>query len=291
MMEEELNYVTVTFKTKGNSAHEKSNDMEAIYDEVNTLEKNVLDADPATPEKENEAQRYTPLHLVAAALGILCFILVSAFIAVRIHFNTVMSEQHREGNNLMAENLQLGTEITDLKRQREELTRERDQLNWTLGVIMEYQDLPVKTLCPQKVCKPCLDGWVPFQSNCYLFKADTYYSNWKTWQDSRSDCQRMRADLVVIESLEEQEFINNHTEDYHNDDNHGYWIGLSKTGKWTWLDGRNLTVTFWKPQDGCNRGNCVLSQQRADPPANWCGKSCSIKNRWICETRALIKQD
>lgn len=61
-----------------------------------------------------------------------------------------MSEQHREGNNLMAENLQLGTEITDLKRQREELTRERDQLNWTLGVIMEYQDLPVKTLCPQK---------------------------------------------------------------------------------------------------------------------------------------------
>lgn len=28
---------------------EKSNDMEAIYDEVKTLEKNVLDADPATP--------------------------------------------------------------------------------------------------------------------------------------------------------------------------------------------------------------------------------------------------
>jgi len=50
----------------------------------------------------------------------------------------------------MAQNLQLRTEMTDLERRGEELTRERDQLNWTLGVIMEYQDLPVKTLCPQK---------------------------------------------------------------------------------------------------------------------------------------------
>ncbi|KAI9532145.1 hypothetical protein NQZ68_034350 [Dissostichus eleginoides] len=289
-MEEELNYVTVTFKTKGNSAHEKPNDMEAIYDEVKTLEKNVLVADPAIPEKEKKAQRYTLLHLVAVALGILCFILVSAFIAVRIHFNTVMSEQHREENNLMAENVQLRTEMTDLKRRGEELTRERDQLNWTLGVIMEYQDLPVKTLCPQKVCKPCLDGWVLFQSNCYLFASGEYYYNWKAWQDSRSQCQHMGADLVVIESLEEQEFINNHTEHYHKDENHGYWIGLSKTGTWTWVDGRNLTVTFWKQQDGC-KGTCVLNQQKADPPANWCRKSCSMKNRWICETRALIKQD
>ncbi|XP_033968620.1 CD209 antigen-like [Trematomus bernacchii] len=280
-MEEELNYVTVTFKTKGNSAHEKPNDMEAIYDEVKILEKNVLDADPAIPEKEKEAQRYTLLHLVAAALGILCFI----FIAVSIHF---MSEQHREGNNLMAQNLQLRTEMTDLERRGEELTRERDQLNWTLGVIMEYQDFPVKTLCPQKVCKPCLDGWVLFQSNCYLFTSGTWSSNWKNWQDSRSECQQMRADLVVIESLEEQEFIYNHTEHY-DDDNHGYWIGLSKTDMWTWVDGRNLTVTFWKPS--CNRGDCVLSQQKADPPANWCRKGCTMKNRWICETRALIKQD
>ncbi|XP_033968622.1 C-type lectin domain family 4 member M-like [Trematomus bernacchii] len=261
--------------------------MEAICDEVQTLQNNVLDADPAIPEKEKKAQRYTLLHLVAVALGIIGFILVSTFIAVRIHF---MSEQHREGNSLMAEILQLRTEMTDLKTQREELTRERDKLNWTLGVIMEYQDLPVKTFCPQKVCKPCLDGWVLFQSNCYLFTSGTWSSNWKNWQDSRSDCQQMRADLVVIESLEEQEFIYNHTEHY-DDDNHGYWIGFTKTDTWTWVDGRNLTVTFWKQQDDCNRGNCVLSQQKADPPANWCRKNCSMKNRWICETRALIKQD
>ncbi|KAF3839523.1 hypothetical protein F7725_018240 [Dissostichus mawsoni] len=286
-MEEELNYVTVTFKTKGNSAHEKPNDMEAIYDEVKTWEKNVLDADPAIPEKEKKAQRYTLLHLVAVALGILCFILMSTFIAVRIHFNTVMSEQHREGNNLMAQILQLRTEMTDFERRGEELTRERDQLNWTLGVIMEYQDLPKMTDCDcvvscPTVCKPCLDGWVLFHSNCYLFTSGEYSYYWKTWQDSRSDCQHMRADLV--------EFINNHTQ-YYDDENHGYWIGLRKTGTWTWVDGRNLTVTFWKPQqDGC-KGTCVLNQQKADPPANWCGKSCSMKNRWICETRALIKQD
>ncbi|KAF3839524.1 hypothetical protein F7725_018241 [Dissostichus mawsoni] len=131
--------------------------MEAICDEVKTWEKNVLDTDPAIPEKEKKAQRYTLLHLVAIALGIIGFILVSTFIAVRIHCKSVylislvkttseckvMSEQHREGNNLMAQILQLRTEMTDFERRGEELTRERDQLNWTLGVIMEYQDLPL----------------------------------------------------------------------------------------------------------------------------------------------------
>ncbi|XP_074508866.1 low affinity immunoglobulin epsilon Fc receptor-like [Sebastes fasciatus] len=284
-MEEEVNYVTVAFKTKDISTYEKQNDLEIIYDDVKAWETN-----PAIPENEKKAPLCTLLRLVAAGLGIICVILVFVIIAVSVHFNTVMSEQHRENINLTAQNLQLWTEKTDMERQTEELTRQRDGLNWTVGVILEYENFPVNTHCPQKVCTPCLDGWVLFQSNCYLFWTSDYYSYWRTWQGSRAQCRDMKADLVVIESQEEQEFINNHTKDY-SDDNHGYWIGLSKTDTWTWVDGSNVTLTYWKTQQPGYRRSCALSQPRADPLANWHKASCDMKNRWICETRALIKPD
>lgn len=64
--------------------------------------------------------------------------------------NTVMSEQQRENINLTAQNLQLWTQKTDLERRTEELTREKDGLNWTMGVILEYENFPVNTHCPQR---------------------------------------------------------------------------------------------------------------------------------------------
>lgn len=61
-----------------------------------------------------------------------------------------MSEQLRENSNLTALNKQLMSEKEDLQGQTRELTREKNGLNWTLGVILEYKDFPVDILCPQK---------------------------------------------------------------------------------------------------------------------------------------------
>ncbi|XP_054478008.1 C-type lectin domain family 12 member B-like isoform X2 [Anoplopoma fimbria] len=238
-MEEELNYVTVAFKTDGLSAHEKPSDLEIIYDEMIWKEP-VLDTNPAIPENKKKAPLCTLLHLVAAGLGIICVLLVSVVITFSIYFSTAMSEMHRENINLTEQNLQLWTEMTNLESQTEELTRERDGLNWTVGVIMGYENFPVNTHCPQKVCKPCLDDWVLFQSNCYMFSTSKYYSDWRFWEGSRDHCRQMKADLVVIESQEEQEFINNHTEEY-NSENHGYWIGLSKGTRGSgWMEATSL---------------------------------------------------
>ncbi|XP_032373873.1 C-type lectin domain family 4 member M [Etheostoma spectabile] len=289
-MEEELNYVAVTFKTNGIFTREKPKDLEIIYDEVKTWEGKALDSKPANSDNVKKAPLCTLLHLLAAGLGIICVILVSAVITVSIHFNTVMSEQHRENINLTAQTWQLWTEKTDLERQTEELTRERDRLKWTVGVIMEYQNFPVNAHCPQKVCKPCLEGWVLFQTNCYLFSTSDYWSDWKGWHQSRDICIHMQADLVVIESQEEQEFINNHTQ-YYNTALHGYWIGLSRMDTWVWVDGSNFTLMYWKTQEPGYKLSCALSLPRADPLANWHKSSCDMRNRWICETRALIKPD
>uniref|UniRef100_A0A3B3Z239 C-type lectin domain-containing protein n=1 Tax=Poecilia mexicana TaxID=48701 RepID=A0A3B3Z239_9TELE len=51
-------------------------------------------------------------------------------------------------------------------------------------------------------CKPCLQDWILFKKKCYLFYNEP--APWKTWEQSRRFCQDRRADLVVIDDLEEQ---------------------------------------------------------------------------------------
>uniref|UniRef100_A0A3B3VCG2 C-type lectin domain-containing protein n=1 Tax=Poecilia latipinna TaxID=48699 RepID=A0A3B3VCG2_9TELE len=84
-------------------------------------------------------------------------------------------------------------------------------------------------------CKPCLQDWIIFKKKCYLFYDEP--APWKTWEQSRRFCQDRRADLVVIDDLEEQEFVNKHI---NHDKHNGYWMGLQHlNSKWTWVDGRN----------------------------------------------------
>ncbi|KAM9353543.1 C-type lectin domain family 12 member B-like [Symphorus nematophorus] len=149
-----------------------------------------------------------------------------------------MNEQKANLSNLTAENEKLITERSTLERQAEELSRDRDNLNWTLGVILKFNDFPVNEYCPDKKCQPCQKDWILFQEKCYLFKEYP----WKAWKNSRKECQSKTADLVVIDSLQEQEFISNHTKFYH-DEYHGYWLGLQETEDkdWVWVDGRNDT--------------------------------------------------
>ncbi|XP_026226134.1 NKG2-A/NKG2-B type II integral membrane protein-like isoform X2 [Anabas testudineus] len=251
-MEEELAYATVTFNTNSVSSHGKPKHSEVIYSTVKT-EEEASNTDSVTSENEKKAP-LSLLPFMAGSLGIICIILMSVVITLSVHMNTVTSEQEREN--------------VRLKRQKQELIRERDRLNWTIRVILEYENFPVNNYCPQK------------ESN--------YSSHWMTWQESRNKCRNKTADLVVIESRKEQKFINNHTKYYH-DDKHGYWIGLRKntTKTWTWLYERNLTVMYWNTK--VNDAECALSLPGTGRFANWQKSGCDMKNRWICERRAFIK--
>nr|XP_057909829.1 oxidized low-density lipoprotein receptor 1-like isoform X1 [Doryrhamphus excisus]XP_057909830.1 oxidized low-density lipoprotein receptor 1-like isoform X1 [Doryrhamphus excisus]XP_057909831.1 oxidized low-density lipoprotein receptor 1-like isoform X1 [Doryrhamphus excisus] len=312
MAEEELNYVTVKFKSHNDaviyedvwSSHEppaphhiiqeKPGDVEEIYDDVRTKEK---ESDPRHIFQDNveKVALHSPLNLAAAGLGIVCIILVSVIVALTLHLQGVMSAQQQENANLTAENQQLLAQVAQLQGRAQELSRERDSLNWTMGVILEYDVFPVIGHCSNKVlalCKPCMEGWQLFHSKCYLFIHSDYYYEWKNWQGSVDECRQRNAELLVINSQEEQEFVTNHTRKY-NDDRHGYWMGLSKNDKtyqWVWLHGENLTVTFWRSQVFSSRANCALSQP-SDSLMNWSKESCEMRNRFICQTDALFKRD
>uniref|UniRef100_A0A665UB59 C-type lectin domain-containing protein n=1 Tax=Echeneis naucrates TaxID=173247 RepID=A0A665UB59_ECHNA len=51
-------------------------------------------------------------------------------------------------------------------------------------------------------CQPCRQGWIHFQGKCYLFYKKSY--PWMTWQQSQNYCKDEDADLVVVDSLQEQ---------------------------------------------------------------------------------------
>ncbi|KAJ8366247.1 hypothetical protein AAFF_G00364980 [Aldrovandia affinis] len=84
----------------------------------------------------------------------------------------------------------------------------------------------------ERVCRPCPEGWEESNSKCYYFSTEK-----KSWNDSRSDCLKQGADLVIIESKDDQDFISKHTRDDF------YWIGLSDSeteGTFLWVDGTPL---------------------------------------------------
>uniref|UniRef100_UPI003AAC4917 C-type lectin domain family 7 member A-like n=1 Tax=Centroberyx gerrardi TaxID=166262 RepID=UPI003AAC4917 len=288
-MEEELHYSTVVFKN-GGPAPKEINKEETVYADVKAKE-HAADKSTTVPTDGEAAAHTQHFHLLAACLGIICVLLVAAIIPSIIYFNMVISEQKANLNNLTTQNLQLRTERTSLERQTEELSREKDSLNWTLGVIFEFDNFPVNKYCSQKAeCKPCRDGWIMFQQSCYFFFQGNA-REWESWESSRQSCQKMAADLVVVGSLQEQEFISNHTEFYY-DEYHGYWIGLRETeNNWLWVDGSNQTLGYWVTEHLGQSGHCTLTIPQRAPVASWTKAGCTMRNKWICEAKVLFKSD
>uniref|UniRef100_A0A4W5R1C2 C-type lectin domain-containing protein n=1 Tax=Hucho hucho TaxID=62062 RepID=A0A4W5R1C2_9TELE len=113
-------------------------------------------------------------------------------------------------------------------------------------------------------------------------------SNWyllftvkKSWEESRQDCLERGADLVIVNSDEEQGFLNNL--------NKGFWIGLNDSvteGTWKWVDGTPLNTTRYWGSGQPNGGgveNCVLFLHSSSDQGKWHDYPCSDVRSWICE--------
>uniref|UniRef100_A0A3B1IP67 C-type lectin domain-containing protein n=1 Tax=Astyanax mexicanus TaxID=7994 RepID=A0A3B1IP67_ASTMX len=102
----------------------------------------------------------------------------------------------------------------------------------------------------------------------------TNYTNMTSWTESRDNCRQRGADLVIINSKEEQR-----------DRKERVWIGLNKSeGVWKWVDGSELITGFWYSGEPSNyRDDCVITGYVSDTNKNWFQYSCSTPYFGICE--------
>ncbi|XP_059552641.1 C-type lectin domain family 17, member A isoform X2 [Myotis daubentonii] len=122
----------------------------------------------------------------------------------------------------------------------------------------------------------CPEGWLPFKGKCYYFSPNT-----KSWDEARTFCQENYSHLVIISSMDEQNFVVKA---------HGsprvHWLGLSDReheGDWKWLDGSPVTLSFWDPEEpnNLNDEDCVSMTKQG----TWNDLACNIATYWICERK------
>ncbi|KAI4879495.1 hypothetical protein NFI96_029500, partial [Prochilodus magdalenae] len=185
-------------------------------------------------------------RLVSLGLGLLCVLLLIIITVLWVQFNNMTTQRD-----------QLQTSYTSLAIEREKLKDEMDQLqkeNETLQKKLEEQE------------QSC------FNNSLYFTSTET-----KSWSESRTYCKERGADLSIINSKEEQEFINKvlgHT---------SAWIGLTDTddeGVWKWVDGSALTTEFWWPGEPNNVRNedCAGNNFRNNG-SSWNDYSCNYSLR------------
>ncbi|XP_060744865.1 CD209 antigen-like protein A [Tachysurus vachellii] len=97
----------------------------------------------------------------------------------------------------------------------------------------------------------------------------------KDWEESRKYCRGRGADLMVINSQEEQEFLTKML---------GSKRDRDSEGEWKWVDGTPLTTAYWaegEPNDSGGEDCAEISGRQENKV--WNNLPCSSKQLWICE--------
>ncbi|XP_064859742.1 C-type lectin domain family 4 member E-like isoform X2 [Oncorhynchus nerka] len=190
--------------------------------------------------------------------------------------NNGPGDQHSDrivSNNSSVERDQLQNSYNTITKERDQLqtsannlTKERDQLQTERDVLSGWLN-------------NC--SWQKFESSWYFLSTET-----RTWEESRQDCLKRGADLVITNSDKEQTFLFNLKK--------RVWIGLTDSdneGTWKWVDGTPLTTGYWygpQPDNGGGQPkngeeDCVEIRTDQSPLKPWNDLSCAENLHWICE--------
>ncbi|XP_077993991.1 macrophage mannose receptor 1-like [Glandiceps talaboti] len=128
---------------------------------------------------------------------------------------------------------------------------------------------------PPPTTNPCKAGYVAYWNGCYKLLPGTY-----TFGDARSACLNEEADLVSIEDVYEQSYV----EMYVAQNQKPLWIGMNDQtigGTYKWTDGSPVFYTNWGDNEPNKDGGegCVRMELSGD----WTDTSCSSQTLAMCK--------
>lgn len=221
-------------------------------------------------------------RLVGICFGLLSSLQAALNVSLRLYFHMYIETN----TSLSGDNDQLKAAQVRLQANYSELVAERDQLQANFTTLNKERADLLRRL--SKLETASAHGWRYFRSSFYLISSER-----RTWRESRHNCKERDADLVIINSREEQEFV----VDFGRETDTIVWIGATDYDKerhWLWVDGTPVISGYWmsnQPDNGFmgEEEDCIaLQSTRYNPLKTWDDVSCDLKFHWMCEKIAHI---
>ncbi|KAL7855602.1 hypothetical protein AOLI_G00192060 [Acnodon oligacanthus] len=244
---------------------EKLVDIYMSADAVRTQETNIQRETTTQQTGVRRGSRCSRLAVVC--VGLLCVFLLTTNIVLYMYYirhQTIIASLTAGRKTLLSSTRNLTEERDQLKSSCHNLTEEnhilQSKYDHLLTLIQKISFKELKT----------------FESSFYFFSTEQ-----KSWTESRQACRKGGADLVIINSREEQMFLIDQKKES------SFWFGLTDIeteNTWKWVDGQPLTDEFWRrgePNNGSDgvvkwdtedivhAGKCSFSEQeskRKPPP-------------------------
>ncbi|XP_070771392.1 CD209 antigen-like protein E [Enoplosus armatus] len=214
-------------------------------------------------------------------LGLLSVFLLAGLIGLSVHYRDSARDLSAELSSVKAN---LTERLQATYNKLSSVSEERHRLNASLTAATKELVRLQKKTCPA--------GWRMFGCSCYLCSVRS-----GSWEKGRQDCRERGADLVVVDSSEEQEFLSKLIKQ-------DTWLGLNdrdKEGTWKWIDETPLTVSlscqpprYWSERQPDNGGgdpkwgeeDCAHFTSGVTSQHNWNDLRCDVSLQWICEKTA-----
>ncbi|XP_028282047.1 C-type lectin domain family 4 member F-like [Parambassis ranga] len=271
--------VSFSFKNMKMIVHVEDPGNSMVYETISDV---AACSNPASKSPGSAESAVTPAatglkvyRLVGVSFGIICVLHAVLSIALRL---SLFSQQ-----NSLAEERDKCTVNLDIEASIKNLTEERDELKRAL-IVAEASN---KNLIGQRdELMQKMNDLVNNLNNGWRYHEDSLYyisTNKKNWQDSRDFCSLRGAQLVIIDSIKEQEFIRSLQKTV--------WIGLSDAeteGVWKWVDGTPLNQSFWtsgEPNNYRRRKEDCVETKFYNEENSWNDATCDTENDWVCEKK------
>nr|XP_002798522.2 killer cell lectin-like receptor subfamily F member 2 [Macaca mulatta] len=125
----------------------------------------------------------------------------------------------------------------------------------------------------------CPNDWLLNQGKCYWFS-----TSFKTWKESQRDCTELQAHLLVIQNVDELEFIQNSLKP-----GHFGWIGLYVTFRGNlrmWIDEHFLVPELFSVIGPTDDRSCAVITGK------WVySEDCSSTFKGICQRDAILTRN